>query len=73
MSELPSGKDITELYKALKSLRGEHDQTMRCGTIKAIFGTKKVNGQTPTQRFLEFMILLVQADLQSAINDGGEA
>jgi hypothetical protein len=47
---------IDQLIERLESLRGAQDQTMRCGVISAIYGTKHRNGLTPTAQFLEDQI-----------------
>jgi hypothetical protein len=47
---------IDQIVAALKALRGTHDQTMRCKAIALVYGYRKINGQTPTARFLEDMI-----------------
>jgi hypothetical protein len=48
---------MTMHTEELKKLRGTHDQTMRCGIITAMFGTARRDGQTPTEQFLEWIIM----------------
>jgi len=47
---------VNQKIAKLESLRGKHDQTVRCGVIEVIYGSQKVRGKTPTDWFLEDQI-----------------
>lgn len=61
--------DLDEVIGKLENLRGAHDQTMRCGAIKAAYGTKKVKGRTPTERFLEDQIVWAKETRRRLVTD----
>jgi hypothetical protein len=53
----------------LKKLRGSHDQTMRCGIVEVICGDQRIDGKTPTDRFLELMIMQAEVYERCAVMD----
>lgn len=61
--------EVKNMITELESLRGTQDQTMRCGVIRIFHGTNKVDGMTPTERFLEDRIAYLKTTLNTAVAD----
>jgi hypothetical protein len=58
-------QEVEEKLAELKALRGTQDQTMRCGVIRILYGEYKRSGRTPTERFLEDQISLLEDVLKA--------
>ena len=57
------GMTPLEKLNALVALRGQHDQTVRAAIVAILYGREKIDGRTPTERFLEDAIARVTESL----------
>jgi len=54
-----------QMLADLVALRGEQDQTVRTGVIAILHGREKVDGMTPTNRFLEAEISRMEETIKN--------